>query len=89
MQTILNRVESEEFPDTVYEVISQEGQFTTFKNGRYENSEPTEDSQEALELLDDMRNNGQLYFEKISENETWQSKNLDEVTKYRHHIFYK
>jgi N-acetylmuramoyl-L-alanine amidase len=33
-ETILNRVESELFPDTVSEVLTQSGQFSTVVNGR-------------------------------------------------------
>ena len=31
VSVILNRVDSEEFPDTVSEVLSQENQFTTYR----------------------------------------------------------
>ena len=34
IDTILNRVDSDKFPDTVYEVIYQPNQFTSIKNGR-------------------------------------------------------
>lgn len=89
MQAILNRVASPDFPDTVYDVIYQEGQFTPIDNGRYDKCEPNEISQQAYELLDDMRNNGQTYFEKISPGSTWHSRNLEKVTEYRDHVFYK
>lgn len=89
MQTVLNRVASPDFPDGVYDVIYQENQFTSISNGRYDKCEPSEASRQAYELLDDMRNDGQTYFEKISPNYTWHSRNLEKVTEYRDHVFYK
>jgi len=48
MQTVLNRVEDEDFPDTVYEVISQTGQFQSFTNGTYNVIVPSADCHMAL-----------------------------------------
>ncbi len=48
MQTILNRVEDEDFPDTVYEVISQKGQFESYANGSYAKAMPSVDCHLAL-----------------------------------------
>lgn len=87
MQTILNRVESDKFPNTIYDVISQQGQFTTFSNGMYENAQPTENSKKALELLNLLQNKGQLYFE-VTSNDSWQSNNLTYVFTYCNHTFY-
>ena len=36
VDVILNRVESDEFPDTITEVIFQEGQFSVIKNGAFD-----------------------------------------------------
>lgn len=58
MQAVLNRVESPNFPDTIYDVISEPGQFTTFSNRMYENAQPTENSKKALELLNLLQNRG-------------------------------
>lgn len=48
MQTVLNRVEDEDYPDTVYEVISQKGQFQSYANGAYDRSVPSVDCHLAL-----------------------------------------
>ena len=88
MQTVLNRVESEEFPNTIYDVVSEPGQFSTFKNGSYEKAEPTENSIKALELLKILQNQGQLYFE-ITSEDSWQSRNLHRLFTYSNHTFYK
>lgn len=43
IDTILNRVDSEHFPNTVYEVIYQPSQFSSMWNGRVERCEVRED----------------------------------------------
>lgn len=53
MKTVLNRVENENFPDTVYGVVSQEGQFQSFANGRYEIAEPSLDAHMALAEIEE------------------------------------
>ena len=88
MQTVINRMESDEFPDTIYDVVSEPGQFSTFSNGSYEKAEPTENSMKALELLKVLGNQGQLYFE-ITSEDSWQSRNLRRLFTYSNHTFYK
>ena len=43
IDTILNRVDSEHFPDTVYEVIYQPNQFSSMWNGRVDRCEVRKD----------------------------------------------
>ena len=88
MQTVINRMESEEFPNTIYDVVSESGQFSSFENGSYDKAIPKENSYKALELLKILQNQGQLYFEITSEN-SWQSRNLCRIFTYRNHTFYK
>lgn len=47
---VLNRVESDEFPDTIEEVVFQPGQYSPTWDGRYE-LEPSEDSVAVAEML--------------------------------------
>lgn len=90
MQVIENRVVSPSFPDTVYEVITQEGQFATYSSGIYKNFSPNKNSQQALELLTILENQGQLYFENPGgKTSTWHSRNLEFVFEYQDHVFYK
>lgn len=90
MQTILNRVESEEFPDTVSEVVFEEGQFATVNDDLYKKYEVTENSRKALKLLSILRNRGQLYFEAPADKtDTWHARNLTYVFECGDHIFYK
>ena len=51
MLVVLNRVWSDEFPDTIEEVIFQKNQFSPVANGRYDAVEPDEECYEALKLL--------------------------------------
>lgn len=50
MLVVLNRVWSNEFPDTIEEVIFQKNQFSPVANGRYDAVEPDEECYEALKL---------------------------------------
>lgn len=48
MQTVLNRVADDDYPDTVYEVITQKGQFQSYANGRYDKAIPCVNCHYAL-----------------------------------------
>lgn len=58
MYTILNRVESPDFPDTIWDVITEKSQFSGYSCGRYDEAVPNETSQEALNLLPDIKMRG-------------------------------
>ena len=91
MLVVLNRVWSEEFPDTIEEVIFQKNQFSPVANGRYDAIEPDEECYEALGLIQvDHWNESQdaLYFESKSDSK-WHSENLEFLFKYGKHYFYK
>lgn len=88
MQTVINRMEHEKFPNTITEVIEQKNQFSTYKSGKYENMEINTDSEKALELLETMENKGQLFFENINCKDTWASNNRQECFVYDNHRFY-
>ena len=90
MQTIMNRVYDENFPDTVQEVLEQEGQFATYTSNAYLEYQPNENSGKALWLMDILENRGQLYFENPhGQQSTWHSRNLTKVFEYEDHKFYK
>lgn len=77
--TVLNRVKSEKFPDSVKEVIYQPVQFTPIANGRFDRVVPDDDCRAALELVlsgwDESE--GALYFGATPRNRpTWHSRNL-------------
>lgn len=87
MQTIINRVRDENFPNTIEEVISQDGQFSTYMNGSYYNYPPNEISEKALSLLYTMENKGQTFF--CNENySSWHDECLKYSFDYKSHIYY-
>lgn len=45
---IINRTKYPDFPDTIQEVIADPGQFTVYHNGSMEESEPTDETWEAV-----------------------------------------
>lgn len=48
--TVLNRVQSDVFPNTIKDVVFQPGQFSSTENGRYSRVEPSDDCLRAVEL---------------------------------------
>lgn len=80
----LNRVQSDEFPDTIRKVIFQCSngvyQFSCVGNGRWDRVEPDQDSYEAVEVVRNSEydySGGCLYFESCEEEDNWHSRNLD------------
>lgn len=91
MLVVLNRVWSDEFPDSISDVIFQEGQFSPVSNGRYERVKPDRECYEALELIQVEKwdeSQGATYFESKSDS-TWHSENLTFLFKHGKHYFYK
>lgn len=77
MLTVLNRVESPDFPNTIKEVIEQPGQFSTVSNGKYYKAEPDVNSHYALALVEGKQiESDALYFEAAYAKNTWQSNHL-------------
>lgn len=86
MQTVINRVDNDDFPDNIKEVIEQEGQFSTYPD-KYNKAVPNEESAYALELLE-INNQGQLYFENPVPG-SWQSTHKEFIFLYKGLAFYK
>lgn len=91
MQVVLNRVLSDEFPETIEGVIFQPKQFSPVADGgRYYTTEPNEECYEALELVmggwDESY--GALYFESCEGN-SWHSENLEFLYRVGNHKFYR
>ena len=95
MLVVLNRVLSDDFPDTIGEVIFQHKgdsyQFTTVGSGRIYDNEPNEDCWDAIDLIQSGwdESEGALYFESSKSSDTWHSRNLDLLFTYGGHKFYK
>lgn len=89
MLVVLNRVQSDEFPDSISEVIFQKGQFSPISNGRYDRVEPDQECYEALDLVSEKwdESQGTLYFESASAS-NWHRNNLKFLFQYGKHYFY-
>lgn len=86
---VMNRADSDRFPDTVSDVIYEDGQFSPVSDGRYDAVDPDADCWEALELVRSGwdESQGALYFESKSKS-TWHSKNLKFLFQHGNHYFY-
>lgn len=88
--TVLNRVESDRFPNTIEKVIYQENAFTPIRNGRFEAVEPNAECWGALAMVERGwdGSQGALYFERTTDASTWHSRNLDKLYEWGNHTFY-
>lgn len=87
MLCILNRVESNDFPDTIEGVIKEKNQFVTYPD-LYNKYEPNETSEQALLLLPFIKNKGQLFFENTKPG-SWISTNKELIFMDSNVSFYK
>ena len=87
LSVIVNRVESEDFPDTVSEVIYQKNQFATVTNGMIDKIEPSDDAHLALARIE-----GGEVADKIVAFENKKSSSLERyfwrAFAYKRHVFY-
>lgn len=90
MMVVLNRTKTDGFPDTVADVIYEQGQFTPVANGRFQKVEPDKECFEALQLIVTDKwdeSQGATYFESESSN-TWHRDNLNYLYSHGGHDFY-
>lgn len=89
---VLNRVWSDEFPDTIEKVIFQENQFSPIDNGRWDRVEPNEDCYEAVKVVMEAKydySGGATYFENCADEDNWHSRNLEFLYESQGIRFYK
>lgn len=96
---VLNRMENDEFPDTVKEVVFQRGngvtQFSPVADGRYDTVEISEETEEAVwrALKGEDISQGALYFaareHADSDRMKWFDENLTFLFKHGGHEFFK
>lgn len=93
--TVLNRVNSDEFPDTIHDVLFEKlkgrYQFTPMGDGRWDMVEPNDECWNALKIVQEATHdysNGACYFESDDE-ENWHSRNLTLVCESGRMQFYK
>ena len=95
MNVILNRLQCNEFPNTIEEIIYQKSgdcyQFTPVKSGRFDRVVPDEGCYEALDLIQQGHDNsnGALYFTSNMSDNSWHARNLEYVLTYKGHKFFK
>lgn len=97
IMTVLNRVESDKFPDTIEEVIFQKVngvyQFSpVIPGGRWYTTEPNEDCYEAVEVVKEAMydySGGATYFEACHNKDNWHSRNLEFLYECGSTRFYK
>ncbi|MDD3251798.1 MAG: cell wall hydrolase [Lachnospiraceae bacterium] len=91
--TVLNRMHSGQFPDTIAEVIFAPDAFTSCSNGRYFRVDPDDDCRVAMELVQSGwdQSQGAQYFERTPKAgcSTWHSRNLEKLFIHGNHTFYK
>ncbi len=90
MLSVVNRVRSDEFPDTVSEVVFQDRQYSPVLDGRYYSTVPDDDCLAALELIEGGwdESMGAMYFENAGAD-SWHSRNLEFLFQEGNHKFYK
>ena len=92
IMSVLNRVWSDEFPDTIKDVIFQENQFSPIDNGRWDRVEPNEDCYEAVRIVMEAKydySGGATYFESCNDEDNWHSRNLEFLYESEGIRFYK
>lgn len=92
IETVLNRVSSSEFPNSIEEVIYEKNQFTPILDGRFNRVEPNDDCWEAFYIVtgsEDDISQGALYFESCSNSDNWHSRNLQFLFQHGNSNFYK
>lgn len=92
---IFNRIRSDEFPDTVTEVVYQKSQFSPVSDGSLKKCKVTPETVEAVDraLAGEDYSQGALYFmnRKLSSsrNVSWFDRNLTYLFQYDRHEFFK
>ncbi len=78
MMVVVNRLNSDEFPDTLKEVIFQDGQFAVVEEGKFSKAEPTIESHLALAMVEKGIDfsEGAIWVESSSNSDnSWHSQN--------------
>ena len=87
---ILNRVNSDRFPNNVTDVVYQKSQFSPISDGRINTVSISQETLDAVEraLNGEDYSDGAYYFRSVRCNSTWFDNNLRRVTEHGNHIFY-
>lgn len=90
MRVVLNRVSSNAFPNSIYDVIYEHNQFTPAQTGWIKTVTPSKKCQQALDMVLDGWDESQnaLYFESCN-GDSWHSRNLKYLYSCGNMNFYK
>ena len=90
MQTVWNRVNSPDYPDDVWSVVTQPYQFEPIMNGSYYTVDIPPEAHEALALLESNLNADEeiVAFESVTNNASL-TRYYDVAYEYEGHCFYK
>lgn len=91
-RVILNRVESNEWPNTIQKVVYQKGQFAVVRDGSIDRRKVTKETIEACQMAlngwDDAE--GAMYFRTVTKGRNeWHYTALDWLFDYGDHSFFK
>lgn len=92
---ILNRVEDEEFPDTITEVVYEKNQFSPVIDGSIKRCKVTDKTREAVDraLSGEDYSEGALYFMNrrtaAKKNVRWFDRNLESLFQHGNHEFFR
>lgn len=90
MSLVLNRLNSPDFPDTITEVLEQEGQFLKLTDKRFIDAEPDINSHLALAMVESgVVKTDFLYYEALWVKDSWASTHREVETEYGGSRFYK
>lgn len=80
---ILNRVDSEKFPDDIESVITQKNAFSSYSDGGIDRAEPTDETYEAIKLEQEQRKDSEILYFSAGEY----NKYSIPAYKYKEHYF--
>jgi hypothetical protein len=90
MMTVINRLHSKKFPNSIKGILSQNRQFTTVSNGSYKKAIPDSTTKKALILVETGKVKSKaLYFEASWLKGSWQSKHRKHLFEYKGTRYYK
>lgn len=89
---VLNRIESDEFPDSIHDVIMQKGQFQPVGSGVIWKSEPTDETVQAVAdalVQKDNMQNIVWFMNPETATTNWIAETQEQVEQIGNHVFYR
>ena len=92
MMVVINRLKSDDFPNSIKEVIYQDQQFSVVNEGKFAKAEPTVESHLALAMVEQGidTSEGALYVEaSTNSSESWHNQNKEFLYESHGQRYYK